>query len=185
MENNSTKQLQNAKKRAQDITETAKEQYKIEIDRLKLFNARFNAFVNKTVQNYPSDQTRKLVVVSEMITEILMRDEEDFYTEYNDYILTVGVVDSVEEAIAHINEHGTKHSEAIVTEDAAHAEWFLRSIDAAAVYHNASTRFTDGFVFGLGAEIGISTQKLHARGPMGLRELTTAKFIINGNGQCR
>lgn len=112
-------------------------------------------------------------------------NEEDFYTEYNDYILTVGVVDSVEEAIAHINEHGTKHSEAIVTEDAAHAEWFLRSIDAAAVYHNASTRFTDGFVFGLGAEIGISTQKLHARGPMGLRELTTYQYRIRGEGQVR
>ncbi len=112
-------------------------------------------------------------------------DEEDFYTEYNDYILTVGVVDSVEDAIAHINEHGTKHSEAIVTEDAAHAELFLRSIDAAAVYHNASTRFTDGFVFGLGAEIGISTQKLHARGPMGLRELTTYQYRIRGEGQVR
>ena len=112
-------------------------------------------------------------------------NEEDFYTEYNDYILTVGVVDSVEEAIAHINEYGTKHSEAIVTEDAAHAELFLRSIDAAAVYHNASTRFTDGFVFGLGAEIGISTQKLHARGPMGLRELTTYQYRIRGEGQVR
>ena len=112
-------------------------------------------------------------------------DEEDFYTEYNDYILTVGVVDSVEDAVAHINEHGTKHSEAIVTEDAANAELFMRSIDAAAVYHNASTRFTDGFVFGLGAEIGISTQKLHARGPMGLRELTTYQYRIRGEGQVR
>ena len=111
--------------------------------------------------------------------------EEDFYTEYNDYILTVGIVDSVEEAIAHINEHGTKHSESIVTENAANAERFLRSIDAAAVYHNASTRFTDGFVFGLGAEIGISTQKLHARGPMGLRELTTYQYRIRGVGQVR
>lgn len=111
--------------------------------------------------------------------------EEDFYTEYNDYILTVGIVDSVETAIAHINEHGTKHSESIVTENAANAELFLRSIDAAAVYHNASTRFTDGFVFGLGAEIGISTQKLHARGPMGLRELTTYQYRIRGVGQVR
>lgn len=111
--------------------------------------------------------------------------EEDFYTEYNDYILTVGIVDSVEDAIAHINEHGTKHSEAIVTENAANAELFMRSIDAAAVYHNASTRFTDGFVFGLGAEIGISTQKLHARGPMGLRELTTYQYRIRGVGQVR
>lgn len=111
--------------------------------------------------------------------------EEDFYTEYNDYIITVGVVDSLEQAIAHINEHGTKHSEAIVTDNAAHAELFLRSIDAAAVYHNASTRFTDGFVFGLGAEIGISTQKLHARGPMGLCELTTYQYRIRGEGQVR
>jgi glutamate-5-semialdehyde dehydrogenase len=111
--------------------------------------------------------------------------EEDFYTEYNDYILTVGIVDGIEEAIAHINEHGTKHSESIVTENAANAERFLRSIDAAAVYHNASTRFTDGFVFGLGAEIGISTQKLHARGPMGLRELTTYQYRIRGVGQVR
>ena len=111
--------------------------------------------------------------------------EEDFYTEYNDYILTVGIVDGVEDAIAHINEHGTKHSESIVTENAANAELFLRSIDAAAVYYNASTRFTDGFVFGLGAEIGISTQKLHARGPMGLRELTTYQYRIRGVGQVR
>ncbi len=111
--------------------------------------------------------------------------EEDFYTEYNDYILTVGVVADVDAAIAHINEHGTKHSEAIITNNAENAEKFLRSIDAAAVYHNASTRFTDGFVFGLGAEIGISTQKLHARGPMGLRELTTYQYRIRGTGQVR
>lgn len=111
--------------------------------------------------------------------------EEDFYTEYNDYILTVGVVADVDAAIAHINQHGTKHSEAIITENAENAERFLRSIDAAAVYHNASTRFTDGFVFGLGAEIGISTQKLHARGPMGLRELTTYQYRIRGVGQVR
>ncbi len=110
---------------------------------------------------------------------------EDFYTEYNDYILTVGVVSDVDAAIAHINEHGTKHSESIITQSNENAEKFLRSIDAAAVYHNASTRFTDGFVFGLGAEIGISTQKLHARGPMGLRELTTYQYRIRGTGQVR
>lgn len=101
MENNSTKQLQNAKKRAQDITETAKEQYKIEIDRLKLFNARFNAFVNKTVQNYPSDQTRKLVVVSAMITEILQRDEEEFYT----------AKDKIEDIYKLIDEEGASYSQ--------------------------------------------------------------------------
>ena len=111
--------------------------------------------------------------------------EEDFYTEYNDYILAVKVVSGTDEAISHINEHGTGHSEAIITNDYAKSNLFLDSIDAAAVYVNASTRFTDGFEFGFGAEIGISTQKLHARGPMGLTELTTTKYIIYGNGQIR
>ena len=111
--------------------------------------------------------------------------EEDYATEFNDYILAVRVVDSLEQAIEHINRYGTMHSECIVTEDAAAAQTFLASVDAAAVYHNASTRFTDGFEFGLGAEIGISTQKMHARGPMGLRELTSYKYIIDGTGQIR
>ena len=111
--------------------------------------------------------------------------EEDYYTEYNDYILAVKVVDSLDEAIRHINKYGTKHSEAIVTESYNSAETFLERVDAAAVYVNASTRFTDGNEFGFGAEIGISTQKLHARGPMGLKELTTIKYIIRGNGQVR
>ena len=111
--------------------------------------------------------------------------EEDFYTEYNDYIMSVKVVDGIDEAISHINEHGTKHSEAIITENYNMSQKFLDEIDAAAVYVNASTRFTDGFEFGFGAEIGISTQKLHARGPLGLTELTTSKYIIYGNGQTR
>jgi len=111
--------------------------------------------------------------------------EEDFYTEYNDYILSVKVVDGLEAAIAHINEHGTKHSEAIVTACPESAQRFLNEVDAAAVYVNASTRFTDGFEFGFGAEIGISTQKMHARGPMGLRELTTHKYLVHGTGQIR
>ena len=111
--------------------------------------------------------------------------EEDFYTEYNDYIMSVKVVDGIDEAIAHINEHGTRHSEAIITENYNMSQKFLDEIDAAAVYVNASTRFTDGFEFGFGAEIGISTQKLHARGPLGLTELTTSKYIIYGNGQTR
>ena len=102
-----------------------------------------------------------------------------------DYILSVKVVDSVEEAIAHIIKYNTKHSEAIITNDYTHAQKFLDEVDAAAVYVNASTRFTDGFVFGLGAEIGISTQKVHARGPMGLEALTSTKFYINGSGQIR
>ena len=111
--------------------------------------------------------------------------EEDWGTEYLDYIISVKVVDSVEEAIAHINRYNTGHSEAIITNDYTHAQKFLDEVDAAAVYVNASTRFTDGNEFGFGAEIGISTQKLHARGPMGLLALTTTKYIIYGNGQIR
>lgn len=111
--------------------------------------------------------------------------EEDWGTEYLDYILSIKVVKSVEEAIAHINKYNTKHSEAIITKDYNNAQMFLDEVDAAAVYVNASTRFTDGFEFGYGAEIGISTQKLHARGPMGLLALTTTKYVIYGNGQIR
>jgi glutamate-5-semialdehyde dehydrogenase len=111
--------------------------------------------------------------------------EKDWYTEYLDLVLAIKVVDGMEEAIQHINRYGSHHSDAIVTGNAAHGEQFLREVDSAAVYVNASTRFTDGFELGLGAEIGISTQKLHARGPMGLTELTSAKFIVRGNGQIR
>ena len=111
--------------------------------------------------------------------------EEDWGTEYLDYILSIKVVYSVDEAIAHINHYNTGHSEAIITNDYTNAQKFLDEVDAAAVYVNASTRFTDGFEFGYGAEIGISTQKLHARGPMGLLALTTTKYIIYGNGQIR
>ena len=111
--------------------------------------------------------------------------EEDWGTEYLDYILSIKVVYSVNEAIAHINHYNTGHSEAIITNDYTNAQKFLDEVDAAAVYVNASTRFTDGFEFGYGAEIGISTQKLHARGPMGLLALTTTKYIIYGNGQIR
>ena len=117
--------------------------------------------------------------------QVIPATEEDWGTEYLDYILSVKVVDSVEEAIAHINKYNTKHSEAIITNDYSHAQKFLDEVDAAAVYVNASTRFTDGNEFGFGAEIGISTQKLHARGPMGLLALTTTKYIIYGNGQVR
>ncbi len=111
--------------------------------------------------------------------------EEDYYTEYNDYIMALKVVAGIDEAITHINKYNTKHSEAIVTTNYAKAQKFLQEVDAAAVYVNASTRFTDGYEFGFGAEIGISTQKIHARGPMGLKELTTIKYIIYGNGQIR
>ena len=111
--------------------------------------------------------------------------EEDWYTEFLDLILAVKVVDTPQEAIDHINRYGSKHSESIVTNNYATAQEFLRQVDAACIYVNASTRFTDGGEFGMGSEIGISTQKLHARGPMGLRELTTTKYIILGNGQVR
>lgn len=112
-------------------------------------------------------------------------DEKDFDTEFLNYILAVGIVDSVEEAVRHIGEHSTQHSDAIITNNDAHAAEFTRDVDSAAVYVNASTRFTDGGCFGLGCEMGISTQKLHARGPMGLCELTTYKYIVKGNGQIR
>lgn len=111
--------------------------------------------------------------------------EEDWGTEYLDYILSLKLVDSLDEAIHHINHYNTGHSEAIITSDYFNAQRFLNEVDAAAVYVNASTRFTDGEEFGFGAEIGISTQKLHARGPMGLKELTTTKYIIYGDGQIR
>ena len=111
--------------------------------------------------------------------------EEDYATEYLDLKISVKIVENVYEAIEHINKYGTNHSEAIITEDQLVADIFLNSVDAAAVYHNASTRFTDGFEFGYGAEIGISTQKLHARGPMGLPVLTSTKYFIHGNGQIR
>lgn len=117
--------------------------------------------------------------------DIKPAENEDFYTEYNDYIMSVKIVGGIDEAIAHINEHSTKHSEAIVTSDYFAAQQFLDEVDSAAVYVNASTRFTDGYEFGFGAEIGISTQKIHARGPMGLKELTTIKYIVYGNGQIR
>ena len=111
--------------------------------------------------------------------------EEDWAAEYLDLVLAVKVVDGFDEAVEHINRYGTMHSEAIITADYARAREFLRRVDAAVVYVNASTRFTDGFAFGLGAEMGISTQKLHARGPMGLQALTTRKYIVYGDGQIR
>ena len=121
----------------------------------------------------------------ELIPGAVHATEEDWGREYLDYILSLKVVSSVEEAISHINQYNTGHSEAIITNSYEHAQKFLDQVDAAAVYVNASTRFTDGFEFGFGAEIGISTQKLHARGPMGLLALTTTKYIIYGNGQIR
>ena len=124
----------------------------------------------------------RVMVVSD---RVMKAAEEDWGTEYLDAVISIKVVDSFDEAVEHINRYNTKHSEAIVTDSYSHAQEFLEKIDAAAVYVNASTRFTDGFEFGFGAEIGISTQKIHARGPMGLDALTTTKFIIYGNGQIR
>lgn len=124
-------------------------------------------------------------VARQVLPMIPEATEEDWGTEYLDYILSVKTVSSIDEAIAHINKYNTGHSEAIITRDYANAQKFLNEVDAAAVYVNASTRFTDGYEFGFGAEIGISTQKLHARGPMGLKALTSTKYIIYGNGQIR
>ena len=133
---------------------------------------------NSTVELRGDERTQSII-------DCTPATEEDFYTEYNDLILSIKIVDSIEEAIDHINTHSTKHSESIITKDYANSQKFLQEISSAAVYINASTRFTDGFEFGFGAEIGISTQKLHARGPMGLSALTTTKYIIYGNGQIR
>jgi len=124
-------------------------------------------------------------MVCDILTTAGAADESDYATEYLDYILSAITVDSVEEAIAHINRYSTHHSDAIITNNQANADKFTKEIDSACVYVNASTRFTDGFEFGFGGEIGISTQKLHARGPMGLRELNTYKYVIEGNGQTR
>ncbi|WPC17186.1 glutamate-5-semialdehyde dehydrogenase [Pediococcus inopinatus] len=121
----------------------------------------------------------------QILPEISSATEADWGTEYNDYIMAIKVVDDLDQAIAHINRYNTKHSEAIITNNYAHSERFTKEIDAAVVYVNASTRFTDGVEFGFGAEIGISTQKLHARGPMGLNEITSTKYVVRGNGQVR
>ena len=143
---------------------------------LPLIAERFRAH---NVKIYGCERTMAILSEAEKATET------EYATEFNDYVIAVKVVDDIDEAIAHIRKYSTRHSECIVTSTLANAEKFQREIDAAAVYVNASTRFTDGGEFGLGAEIGISTQKLHARGPMGLRELTTVKYLINGNGQIR
>ncbi len=117
--------------------------------------------------------------------DMIKASDEDFYKEYNDFVISVKIVSDIDEAIEHINTHNTKHSEAIITTNYSASQKFLDEVDAAAVYVNASTRFTDGYEFGLGAEIGISTQKMHTRGPMGLCELTTIKYIVYGDGQIR
>lgn len=170
--------------------------YNAKTQRIGVCNACESLVINKTVANefIPKVIDRlseKNVEVrgdelSQLIdTRVIPATEEDWGKEYLDYIISVKIVDNIDEAIVHINKYNTKHSESIITKDYDNSQKFLNEIDAAAVYVNASTRFTDGFEFGFGAEIGISTQKLHARGPMGLKELTTNKYIIYGNGQVR
>ena len=141
--------------------------------------------LEKAISNIQSVEFRADERALKLMEKAVPASPEDFATEFLDYIMSVKVVDSLDEAIDWINTYTTSHSEAIVTQDISRAEQFQDDVDAAAVYVNASTRFTDGFVFGLGAEIGISTQKMHARGPMGLEALTSTKFYINGQGQIR
>lgn len=130
-------------------------------------------------------EIRGCSLTNKYFDNVILATEQDYFTEYNDLIISVKIVKDIDEAIKHIDVHSTHHSEAIITKDNAMAEKFLHEVDSAAVYVNASTRFTDGFEFGFGAEMGISTQKLHARGPMGLKELTSYKYIILGDGQTR
>ena len=146
-----------------------------------------NAFYKKLEDalNEKNVEIRACEYTKSKMPSALLATEEDYATEFLDYILAIKSVDSIDEAISHIDMYGTKHSEAIITDSYKKANKFQESVDAAAVYVNASTRFTDGFEFGFGAEIGISTQKIHARGPMGLNELTTFKYIISGDGQIR
>ena len=141
--------------------------------------------LEKAISKVPAVEFRADETALKLMEKAVPASPEDFATEFLDYIMSVKVVDSLDEAIDWINTYTTSHSEAIVTQDISRAEQFQDDVDAAAVYVNASTRFTDGFVFGLGAEIGISTQKMHARGPMGLEALTSTKFYINGQGQIR
>lgn len=139
----------------------------------------YQALKDNNVEVRGDDQAVKIV------PDIIPTTEDDWYTEYNDYIIAIKIVDNLDEAIKHINKYNTKHSESIITENYAASRKFMKQIDAAVVYVNASTRFTDGNEFGFGAEIGISTQKLHARGPMGANELTTTKYLVQGDGQIR
>jgi len=147
----------------------------------------FKKLAEKNVE-LRTDDTTRAILNSKLTTQnskLKPATEQDWFTEYNDYILNVRVVDGVKQAIDHINHYGSAHSDSIVTKNEARAKQFLHEVDSAAVYWNASTRFTDGGEFGMGAEIGISTDKIGARGPMGLDELTTYKWIGTGSGQVR
>ena len=179
-----------------DLTMAADIVYNAKTQRIGVCNACESLLIHETIADVflplLTDKLREKNVelrgdaaVCKILPEAVPAAEEDWGKEYLDYILSVKTISSVEQAIAHINRYNTKHSDAIITKDYENAQKFLDQVDAAAVYVNASTRFTDGFEFGYGAEIGISTQKLHARGPMGLEALTTTKYIIYGNGQVR
>ena len=145
------------------------------------------AILPKLCKEYFKNKTevRGCTITKGIVSEVKEATEQDWQTEYHDNIISIRVVNSLDDAINHINRYGSKHSESIITDDKIRAEKFLKEVDAAAVFHNVSTRLHDGGVFGLGAEIGISTGKLHARGAMGARELTTTKFIVRGNGNIR
>jgi glutamate-5-semialdehyde dehydrogenase len=181
-----------------DLEMARKVAYDAKVDRPGVCNSAETLLVSSEVA--PSFLPKALAALQEAGVELVGDDRareaagdvavgaaspEDWDTEFLDMKMAVGVVDSEQEAIDHINRHGTGHSEAIVTSSDQAAEEFANGVDAAAVYINASTRFTDGFEYGMGAEIGNSTQKLHARGPVGLRELTTYKYVARGNGQTR
>ena len=182
--------------KAADLDMAAKIVYNAKTQRIGVCNACESLVVHSEVRERFLPKLAELLApknvelrgderAQEILKDCVPATEEDYGREYLDYILSLKTVDSLEEAIAHINKYNTKHSECIVTEDETAAVKFLNEIDAACVYWNASTRFTDGFEFGFGAEIGISTQKLHARGPMGLKDLTSYKYAIYGNGQVR
>jgi len=179
-----------------DYTKASKIVFNAKVQRPSVCNAAETLLVHETVAaeclpgiihelQAAGVEIRGCAKSQQIIPGILAASEADWAEEYLDLIMAVKVVESLDEAIDHINQYGTGHSEAIVSEKYSNVRRFLAEVDAAAVYANASTRFTDGGVFGLGAEMGISTQKLHARGPMGLKELTTSKFVIYGDGQVR
>lgn len=179
-----------------DINMAAKIIFNAKTQRIGVCNACESLVIHKNIIEKALPEIKKLLdtkgveirgdeAAQAACAGILPACEEDFGTEYLDYIISVKTVNNLDEAIKHINKYSTRHSEAIITENDAHAKAFQARVDSSSVYVNASTRFTDGGEFGLGAEIGISTQKLHARGPMGLRELTTTKYLIFGTGQVR
>lgn len=179
-----------------DVDMAAKIIFNAKTQRIGVCNACESLVINSSIINKAMPKIKELLDTKNVEIRgderamlscdgILPASESDFGTEYLDYIISVKTVDTLDEAIKHINKYSTRHSEAIITQNEENAKKFMARVDSSSVYVNASTRFTDGGEFGLGAEIGISTQKLHARGPMGLRELTTTKYLVFGNGQTR